>query len=61
MWIVIGQRKVVIHKRKQILHLIVERHRRQRRRGTLELFMSLIEMIGVQVGVAKGMDELPWL
>ena len=56
--VVAFQRKVLVVKVKQILYVRVEVHLRQRARLARELQVHLLEVVEIDVCVARGVDEL---
>ena len=58
MGIVILEFEVLVAKREDILHLGIDRHRRQRPLGPRELKPSLLEMIEIEVRVAQRVNEV---
>ena len=58
MWIVIHKLKVLVREGKQVRHLGIDAHLRQRSRLAGELLSGLVHVVQVQVNVPKRVDKL---
>src|SRR5687768_12032046 len=58
MGLVVDQLKVLILEGKDVLYGWIDFHGRKRIRLALELLLRLLEMIEVQMGIAKGMHKV---
>ena len=56
--IVTLQLEIIEAERKQVLYLGIDLHSRQRARFALQLGSGLLQVIGIEMGIAQGMDEL---
>ena len=61
MWVVVGQRKVLVLEVEDALHIRIDVHLGQWARLTGELKFSLLDVVKVEMGVARCIDEIAWL
>ena len=60
MWVgvVVNQLEVQVTKGKEVFYVRVDLHRRQRARFACQLLSSLVDVIHVEVHIAKSVDEI---
>ena len=61
MWIVVGQRKVLVLEVEDALHIRIDVHLGQWARLTGELKFSLLDVVKVEMRVTCCIDEIAWL
>ena len=58
--VVVLQPEVLVTELEYVLHLGIEHHSRQGTRSACQLQPDLLQMVEVDVGVARSVYELPW-